>query len=276
MKMSYDFNKCPTCKGSGWILREEIDLPEMIETYGEDNKISNIYSYPCPTCKGGLAEKTETAKKVSNIPPTFYNKNYESFNWNIYKDESGNKVDMEKKKRLVESYLKDFDKWCKDGLGLYIHSKTKGSGKTFLASCICNELMERYGIKTKFVRATDLLDISQSGDKNSPDEYKREPIKLLCKCKLLVVDDIGQKKTGAEWLNEILFRISDERMSNKLSTIYTSNLELEELNIDDRIIERINKVSFSVSLPEYNVRSTESYNSKLDFLKSMGLMKGGE
>lgn len=267
VKNSYDFSVCPTCKGTGWRLYEE--EPEEYEG------ISIVYAESCPTCKGGHAERVEVTKKTSNIPVVFYNKNYSSFNWNIYKDSTGNIIDMTKKRILVENFLKNFSEWNKKGLGLYIHSKTKGSGKTFLASCLCNELMELYAIKTRFVSATNLLEIAQSGDKNSFDEYKRDPIKLLCNCKLLVIDDIGQKKTGYDWMNEVLFRIVDDRMTQKLVTIYTSNLRLEELSIDDRITERINKTAYAVGLPEYNVRSKESYNEKLSFLREMGLVEKG-
>jgi DNA replication protein DnaC len=234
------------------------------------------YAEPCPTCKGGHAERVETVKKTSSIPVVFYDKNYESFNWNIYRDNSGKIIDMTKKKNLVEDFLKGFNEWSKEGLGLYIHSKTKGSGKTFLASCLCNELMERYAIKTRFVSATNLLDIAQSGDQNSPDEYKREPIKLLCNCKLLVLDDIGQKKTGAQWMDDILFRIVDDRYTQKLVTIYTSNMSIQGLEVDERIKERMIKVACSVSLPEYNVRAKESYEEKLSFLKKRGLIEGGD
>ena len=267
LKSSYDFSVCPTCKGTGWRLFEK--APEGYEG------VMTTFAEPCPTCKGGLAERTETAKKLSNIPVVFYDTNYKSFNWDIYGDSSGNTVNLSKVRKLVEDFLWNYKKWKSKGYGLYIHSKTKGSGKTFLASCLCNELMELYGIKTRFVSATQLLEISQSGDKNSYDEYKREPIKLLCNCELLVIDDIGQKKTGYDWMNEVLFRIVDERMTRGLVTIFTSNLEVDELVLDDRIIERISKVSLSMRLPEFNVRSKESYDEKVQFLKDMGLMKGG-
>lgn len=265
LKTSYDYSICPTCKGTGWKIYES--SPEGYEG------VMTYYADKCPTCSGGLHERTEIVKKVSNIPLTFYDKNYLSFDWNIYRDSSGRKIDLSKKKLLVEDFLKNYKRWKSKGYGLYICSKTKGSGKTFLASCLCNELMELYGIRTRFVSATQLLDISKSGDKDSPDEYKREPIKLLCNCELLVIDDIGQKRTGYEWMNEVVFRITDERMTKRLVTIFTSNLTIEELNLEERIKERINKVSLSLRLPEFNVRSKESYDEKLQFMKEMGLVE---
>ena len=127
LKTSYDFSICPTCKGTGWRLFEK--APEGYEG------VKVTFAESCPTCKGGHAERVEVVKKNSDIPVVFYNKNYESFNWNIYKDSSGRIIDMSKKKILVENFLKNFSEWDERGLGLYIHSKTKGSGKTFLASC---------------------------------------------------------------------------------------------------------------------------------------------
>lgn len=257
-KTSYDFSVCPTCQGEGRICYSS--SPDGYEGVLAD------FAQPCPTCKGGLQKKAETMKKFSEIPTAFYDKKYSAFNWDIYKDSKGNNIDLSKKRKAVEDFLKHYKKWKSKGYGLYIHSKTKGSGKTFLASCLCNELMELYGIKTKFVRATELLDRAQSGDKESPDEYKREPIKLLCNCEMLVIDDIGQKKTGADWMNEILFRIIDERMTKRLVTIFTSNLSIAELQVDERTISRINKVSVSMGLPEFDVRAKEAYEEKAKFL----------
>lgn len=269
MRTTYDFSVCPTCRGCGYVI---IQKPAPL-VYGDDRLVD--FAIPCPDCNGGSANRIETAKKLSSIPESFYNKKYESFKWNIYRDEAGKEIDLSKYQKLVESFLNKYSDWKESGMGLYIFSKTKGSGKTLLSSCLCNELMELYQIRTKFVSATQLLDISQSGDKTSMDEYKREPIKLLCNCELLVIDDIGQKKSGYDWMNEILFRIIDDRMNKKLITIFTSNLEIEDLTLDDRIIERIKKISMVLRLPEFNVRSRESEEEKRKFLKDMGLLERG-
>lgn len=266
---SYDFSVCPTCSGTGY----EIYKKRCSEVYGNDRLIE--FAHKCPTCNGGLSQRVESVKKMSNIPLAYYDKRYASFDWTIYRDETGKVVNMAKKKRVVDEFLKNYMSWRAKGYGLYIFSKTKGSGKTFLASCICNELMQLYGIRTRFVSATQLLDISKSGEPDSPDRYKREPIRLLCECGLLVIDDIGQKKTGYDWMNEVCFRIIDERMTGGLVTIFTSNLQVDDLNLDERIIERINKVSLAMSLPEYNVRAKEAHNEKTRFLKDMGLIEGG-
>lgn len=256
---------CPKCGDTGWAIKKK-----YVPMYGHDVE----FAIKCPYCNGGLTKRAESAKQASNIPLTFNDKKYSSFRWDLYRDESGNAVDVEAWKKLVESFLKDYEKWRVRGLGLYISSRTKGSGKTFLASCICNELMETRGIKTRFVRATDLIDISKSADADSIEAYKRDPIKLLCDCDLLVIDDIGQKKTGYDWMNEILFKIIDTRLTEKRSTILTSNIRLNELDIDSRISERINKSCYDIHLPECNVRSREATEEKKEFLRELGLLRG--
>ena len=74
-------------------------------------------------------------------------------------------------------------------------------------------------------------------------------------------------------MNDLLFRIVDERMTQKLVTIFTSNIVIDRLSLDERITERINKMSHPVSLPEFNVRHIESNNNKAEFLKRIGLVK---
>ncbi|SCW28207.1 DNA replication protein DnaC [Eubacterium ruminantium] len=259
-----DSSVCPTCNGTGWINAEKV----LVNGIWYENIVK-----PCPACNGGLEERTETMKKVSNIPSVFYNSDLKNFDWSIYKDEYGKTIDMRGRELLINNFIAEYKEWKKEGYGLYIFSETKGSGKTFLASCICNELMKRYAIRTKFVSAVNLLNIAQSGDKESYDEYKKDPIKLLCNCELLVIDDIGQKKGGYDWMNDLLFRIVDERMTQKLVTIFTSNIVIDRLSLDERITERINKMSHPVSLPEFNVRHIESNNNKAEFLKRIGLVK---
>ena len=256
---------CPRCGGSGMISYEKAN-PEV---YGNSNPIT--YAEPCPACNGGHEAKVEQARKLSNIPVSYYDKPYNAFEWNIYKDEDGKQFDLSKQERFVSSFINDFKKWDERGLGLYIWSHMKGSGKTFLSSCICNELMKLYAIQTRYVSANDLLDIAKSGDPDSLDEYKRNPIKLLSNCKLLVIDDLGAKKAGNEWINDILFQITDARMTKKLVTIITSNIAIKDLNLDDRVCDRINKMCQSLPLPNYCVRAKEVIEDRLSFFKEIGL-----
>ena len=265
--MSTSGYNCQVCKDEGGYI-----VKQYVPFYGREAEVWK----KCEACSGGLKNRVDTSRKLSNIPRAFYNSTYDRFDWTIYRDGSGIQINMSKQKKTIDCFVHDFDKWESEGFGLYICSRTKGSGKTFLASCICNSLMNQNAIRARFVSATELLDIAQSGDKSSEDEYKKNPIKKLCDCKLLVLDDIGMKKTGNEWMNEELFKIIDSRMTQGLVTIITSNQKPDELNVDDRIIERIQKMTVVIELPEYNVRSKEAHAKKIEFFRSVGLIENKE
>lgn len=241
------------------------------EVYGEG--ATEEYAEKCPSCNGGHVEQVQEVKKRADIPTAYYEKKYDAFNWDIYRTDNGEKADIAQQKQLVDGFVRDFEEWENDGVGLYIWSKTKGSGKTFLASCLCNELMELKAIRTKFVSASNLLNIAKSADPNALDKYERDPIELLCNCKLLVIDDIGQKNTGGEWLTDILFKILDERMQAKRVTILTSNIKPTELTLDDRIIDRITKCTQPIPLPDYCVRAKDANRTKLELFKRLGYIK---
>lgn len=268
--------KCEYCGGDGLYT-----FMQLASEYAKERGVEDIYaSRPqpyyipvgkkCPYCNGGQAEVVKTLSKVSNIPRSHSSDRYSAFNWDAYKDDRGNMVDTTKHKKLVDGYINNFLMFDEEGMGLYIWSETKGTGKTMLSSCICNELMAKYQIGTRFVRTADLLDIANSGDKNSYDEEKRDPLKLLRECKLLVLDDIGQRKTGGDWLQDILFQILDARTSKGLVTIVTSNVKVQNLNIDERVRRRIEDYTVQLALPEYPVGNSEAKDKKRDLLKKAG------
>lgn len=262
-----NFSKCSRCGGGGFIVVDKC-TPDSEELYGVGKAIS--YAVACPDCNGGHEQKVERARERANIPSSHYNAKLEAFNWDIYKN---SKTDGHKK--AVESFITRYRDWRKQGQGLYIYSKMRGTGKTFLASCICNELITREAITPKFVSEAELIAIAKSANNDALDEYERDPIKLLCKCELLVIDDLGQSKTGGEWLNNILFRIIDNRYEEKLVTIITSNIELSCLDVDVRLTDRINAMTIPLHLPEYAVRLEEAKQGKRAFLEDMGLIEKG-
>jgi DNA replication protein DnaC len=174
----------------------------------------------------------------------------------------GNEVDISRKMELVNSFVGNFYQWQEACKGFYICSGTRGSGKTFLASCITNSLMKRYCCGSRFVSASDLLEISK-------DEAAMDAIQKIT---LLVIDDIGAKTGGLDWMNDVLFKIVDARYKARKVTIYTSNVKLDKLPYDDRILDRIGDCTIELTLPEIAVRAKESNKHKHEFLKKMGLM----
>ena len=85
---------------------------------------------------------------------------------------------------------------------------------------------------------------------------------------ILLIDDIGAENVTAWGRDEILGTILQYRMNNKLTTFFTSNLNIEELeghlaitkdNEDKvkarRIIERIKELTFDLELISENRRN---------------------
>lgn len=268
--------KCPKCKGSGMYIFQQMASEYAKANEKEAGHIYGSRDFPiwvgrkCPFCNGGLAQRARTMKQLSEIPSTFYDKNMSDFDWDIYVRDDGSKENTENQQRIIDLFIDQFSKWEEWNMSFYIFSRTKGSGKTFLASCLCNEIMGRYAIKTRFVNASQLIDISQSGDRNSYDEFKRNPMKLLYECKFLVIDDLGQKNTGGEWMEDILYKLLDYRMTNQRMTMITSNVPIKELQLNERITDRIDKLCMPFHLPELCVRSKETREARQMLLSDLG------
>lgn len=256
---------CPKCKGGGMIIVRK-STEKSREVYGEDILLE--YAEPCPYCNGGEQQKVAEVKERANIPATYYDASIDNFKWDIYIDEKGNVIDISRQQKFVYSFINEFKKWEEKGIGFYIYSKARGTGKTFLASCICNTLMVKYKVITKFVSTSELINLSKQEVRTG----EKAPIDVLCECRLLVLDDIGQKTTGEDWMNDLLFKIIETRYQHKLVTLFTSNVKSNELRVDDRISSRIDKISQNIPLPEYSYRSKQAYDEKKDFYKEIGLM----
>lgn len=205
--------------------------------------IEDIDGYPYHTqCKKASVEDSQFRKSRSMMPFEFLNVSGKVFDWTRY----GTNVDEEKK--TVNEFITRYEEFQAKGMGVYIYSKTKGSGKTMLSCCILNEISARYIGSIKFVNALDFLEMTKKGyDQDNPD------VDVLYTCKTLVIDDIGVQ-LDREWVNTVFYRLINARYENRKVTIYTSNLPVKDLKMDDRIVSRIESKSFEIHLPEISVR----------------------
>lgn len=146
--------------------------------------------------------------------------------------------------------LNDFMKSVEDrvaaGEGLYIWSEKTGNGKTSWACKILSyyfrKVAFRSGLENEglYIYLPTFLDDLRASYNEEPDPDFLELLDMLKNCRLLIVDDIGAEKSS-EWVNERLLSIINTRMMKGLSTIYTSNISLEELGarMGERIKSRI-------------------------------------
>jgi DNA replication protein DnaC len=101
-----------------------------------------------------------------------------------------------------------------------------GCGKTHLAAAIANAAVE-VGVPTLFLTVPDLLDQLRY-TYSSEDVTFEDRFEQVRTAPLLVLDDFGTQSATA-WAREKLFQILNYRYINKLPTVVTTNLFLEEL-----------------------------------------------
>ena len=149
--------------------------------------------------------------------------------------------------QYARRYVGNFAEFQKNGQGLLFWGNV-GTGKTFLAGCIANALMEKNipVLMTSFPKLLNALGGLYSGEKN---EY----LKSLNQYRLLIIDDLGVER-DTPYVLETVYLVIDERYKSGKPFIITTNLLLEKLRnpadlehgrIYDHIMERCVPVAFS-------------------------------
>lgn len=255
-----NINECPHCQ-NGWITRYQI--------HPEYSKVPTFDCKKCTFC-GGTGRGAEqdgrsimAMAKKSGIPSVFSGKLLHDIDWGIWGQQDGNIPEM---KETIEDFIENFDSWVKYGKGLYLFSRCKGSGKSFFSAVIANELI-RQGVNVRFVRSADLLNLATDSSKANRGEVTA--IEKIKSVKLLILDDIGEKRAGKDYFADVLFDLMDYRLTAGLPTIFTSNYRLGDLPFDEWLVSRINSACVSVSFPEVSIRTAQAKKELADFKKAI-------
>lgn len=137
--------------------------------------------------------------------------------WTFDRDDGEN----EKISAIALRYVENFGEMKRRGKGLLLYGSV-GTGKTFIASCIANALIEEGHpcLVTNFARLTNTIMGMYEG--------KQEFIDGLNKFDLLVIDDLASER-DTEYMGEIVQSIIDARYRAGLPLIVTTNLGSDEL-----------------------------------------------
>lgn len=109
-QISKDSDVCPLCNGTGWI---------PVEKDGE-----TVFR----ECKCRQEQINHNRLKFANVPEPFRNLKLADFNIACYKEEKNKKL-VRIACKIIKNYIDNFQTFQGKGVGLYIYSKTKGSGK---------------------------------------------------------------------------------------------------------------------------------------------------
>ncbi|MCY7861087.1 ATP-binding protein [Bacillus haynesii] len=218
------YSTCAGCLVKDWCGRRSGKTP-LPADYGIN-----------PECNGYVM--LEQAFKLSNIPPEYRNANRDKF---IYDQ------DNVRFQPYFESVFDTINEQVEKGNNLgFIHPQ-KGTGKTYTAVSFAMEYLlnnvlnpEAFDFENPLVLyvkygtwANELRQVYQLND----EDYNLKILRSMQRMKevpLLVLDDIGSGRL-TDYVRDLTYDLIDYRKEHKLSTFFTSNLGIPQLEGVDRL-----------------------------------------
>lgn len=196
--------KCSTCNDRGIVLEGDV-------------------AYPCSCMQ---TRKLENQFRNARISRELMKCRLEKFRFDYYMPDNEDPSHREAASRALNA-AKSFVEECKlspHTLGM-LFTGPVGSGKTFLAASIANELMEAQ-LQVLFLVVPDLLDELRATYKSEVNEM--DLLDSARTIPILILDDLGAHNY-TDWTRNRLYSIINYRMNDLLPTIITSNLSLDEM-----------------------------------------------
>ena len=237
-------------------LKEE--KKSILKSIGKDESYLSIH-YDCNLCKdtGYITEGFKTIKcnclkqKIFDLE---YNKsnitnlsdqNFSTFKSTVYSNivdknkynsDISPRDNIELIRKICVNFIENFDNKNEKNL---LFTGNTGLGKTFLSSCIANEILKK-GKTVLYQTSPVMFDtiIDYRFGKNTSNIYNN-----LLDVDLLIIDDLGTESMNSMKFSE-LFNIINTRLLNQnnhcTKTIISTNLSLQNLfhSYDERIISR--------------------------------------
>lgn len=132
--------------------------------------------------------------------------------WTFAKSDHGD----QRNETIARKYVENFDAMLKQGTGLLLCGQV-GTGKSFLAACIANELISQGApcLMTNFSRIISRISEKFGGDQKYLDDLNRFD--------LLIIDDLGAER-DSDFTWEKVMNVIDARYRAGLPIIITTNL----------------------------------------------------
>ena len=219
--------RCPICRDTGYVGEPVHELCACMKQRIMDAENAGEH-------KGGLGRHS-----------------FAQFDLNVFPDVPipGEKRSQRDHMRLIlraaQRYAEDFPDNEKPNL---IFFGAAGLGKTFVADCIAQRIMERAYLVRR-VTAYRLCEIMR---KNQFDGSEARAVEGVMDCDLLFIDDLGTEPQTKN-TSGYLFQVINERNMNDRHTIISTNLNPERMEgmYEQRVASRLMDVSRTTAIRFY-------------------------
>ena len=170
--------------------------------------------------------------------------------------------------QIAKSYCENFQELKNTGKGLLFYGDV-GTGKTYAAACIANELINQ-GVPVLMTNFSIIINRLQGSF-----EGRQEYLDTLNSYDLLIIDDLAAER-NTEFVNEAVYTVIDNRYRSGLPLIITSNISpkqmMAETNISRRrIYSRVTELCHPVEVEGNDRRIDKAFDSFADMKRLLGL-----
>lgn len=203
-------------------------------------------------------KQLEHEQEVSRLRARCFTDKYMN-NW-TFENDNGLNPKMEK----IKEYVSDWEMKEKENCGLVLWGGV-GTGKSYMAGCIANALLEQE-VSVQMTNFAAILN-----DLNSHYSDRNEYIQSLCRNRLLIIDDLGMER-GTDYGLEQVYNVIDARYRSNKPLIITTNLTLNEMQNETnvarkRIYDRVLAMCMAIQIQGTHMRKIERENKFKKFME---------
>ncbi len=236
--------KCGTSK--------QFRLPEQLVKMGMPEIVSSFCA-----CQSAKEKREKAENELSAI--IHHNKEFAHIPEH-YLSADINAVELPDARKIGTNYIRNFEEMGRTGLLLY---GDVGTGKTYLAACIANALLNK-GFSVKWLTSMQIVERGNLFNESEYAEYTHS----IVSPDLLIIDDLGAER-GTEFALERVHSLVDTRISSNKPMIVTTNIDITDIgNCPDlkkkRTFDRILPATFSFAMKGMSYRMKQAQRSYAD------------